>query len=193
MQSITEMLPESCVLLRDGAKVEVSATDVVTGDIIFIKAGNRIPADVRYLQVSHDTSVDRAVLTGESKPIKATVDSTDDNYLETHCIGLQGTHCVSGSALGVVVSIGDATVFGQIAKLTGEPKTGLTTMEKDIFRFVSLIVLIMVSWIIILVAVWAGWLRKSHPDWINVSALIVSCVSVAIAYIPEGSSNRRYV
>ena len=91
---------------------------------------------------------------GESKPIKATVDSTDDNYLETHCIGLQGTHCVSGSALGVVVSTGDATVFGQIAKLTGEPKTGLTTMEKDIFRFVSLIVLIMVSWIIILVAVW---------------------------------------
>ncbi|EEU34196.1 uncharacterized protein NECHADRAFT_85426 [Fusarium vanettenii 77-13-4] len=186
MQSITEMLPESCVLLRDGARVEVSATDVVTGDVIFIKAGNRIPADVRYLQVSHDTSVDRAVLTGESKPIKATVDSTDDNYLETHCIGLQGTHCVSGSALGVVVSTGDATVFGQIAKLTGEPKTGLTTMEKDIFRFVLLIVLIMVSWIIILVAVWAGWLRKSHPGWIDVSALIVSCVSVAIAYIPEG-------
>ncbi|UPL02021.1 hypothetical protein LCI18_012955 [Fusarium solani-melongenae] len=186
MQSITEMLPESCVLLRDGARVEVSATDVVDGDVIFIKAGNRIPADVRYIQVSHDTSVDRAVLTGESKPIKATVDSTDDNYLETYCIGLQGTHCVSGSALGVVVSTGDATVFGQIAKLTGEPKTGLTTMEKDIFRFVSLIVLIMVSWIIILVAVWAGWLRKSHPDWINVSALIVSCVSVAIAYIPEG-------
>ncbi|KAI8713842.1 Cation-ATPase-N domain-containing protein [Fusarium sp. LHS14.1] len=59
-------------------------------------------------------------------------------------------------------------------------------MEKDIFRFVLLIVLIMVSWIIILVAVWAGWLRKSHPGWIDVSALIVSCVSVAIAYIPEG-------
>ncbi|KAJ4247486.1 hypothetical protein NW762_013163 [Fusarium torreyae] len=186
MQSITEMLPESTVLLRDGSRIEISATELVPGDVVFIKAGNKLPADVRYIEVSHDTSIDRAVLTGESKPTKATIESTDDNYLETHCIGLQGTHCVSGSAMGIVVSTGDGTVFGQIAKLTGEPNTGLTTMEKDIFRFVSLIFAIMVAWIVILVAVWGGWLLKAHPDWINVSALIVSCVSVAIAYIPEG-------
>ncbi|KAF4450514.1 putative H /K ATPase alpha subunit [Fusarium austroafricanum] len=88
--------------------------------------------------------------------------------------------------MGIVVATGDDTVFGQIAKLTGEPNTGLTTMEKDIFRFVSLIFAIMVSWIVILASVWGGWIHKAHPDWINVSALIVSCVSVAIASIPEG-------
>jgi sodium/potassium-transporting ATPase subunit alpha len=58
---------------------------------------------------------------GESLPLPGTADSTDNNYLETHCIELQGTHCISGSALGVVVSTGDATVFGHIAKLTNEP------------------------------------------------------------------------
>jgi magnesium-transporting ATPase (P-type) len=61
---------------------------------------------------------------------------------------------VSGSARGVVVATGDSTVFGQIAKLTGEPKKGLTTIEKEVLRFVLLIVAIMGTWIIILVAVW---------------------------------------
>lgn len=94
------------------------------------------------------------VMEGESTPVKASVDSTSDNYLETRCIGLQGTHCVSGSGLGIVVATGDSTVFGRIAKLAGEPKTGLTTIEKEVLRFTALIFIIMVSWIIILAAVW---------------------------------------
>jgi sodium/potassium-transporting ATPase subunit alpha len=101
-----------------------------------------------------------------------------------------------------VVATGDSTVFGRIAKLAGEPETGLTTIEKEVFRFVVLIFIIMVTWIVILAAVWCvccisgfrltltfvrgGWLHKAHPDYINVAALIVDCVSVAIAYIPEG-------
>ena len=177
MHSITALLPESCHLIRGGAQIEVSATEIVPGDILLLKAGNKIPADVRYLQISHDMTVDRAVLTGdcslchppdfwrtstnhhglrlgESKPIKSTTESTDDNYLETRCIGLQGTYCVSGSATGIVLATGDSTVFGQIAKLAGEPKTTLTTIEKDILRFVLLIFAIMVTWIVILASVW---------------------------------------
>ncbi|PSR80352.1 hypothetical protein BD289DRAFT_490855 [Coniella lustricola] len=186
MQSITAMLPESCRVLRDGHQTEISALDIVPGDILLLKAGDRVPADVRYVYISSDMAIDRAVLTGESKPIKGTLESSDDNYLETRCVGLQGTHCVSGTATGIVVATGDSTVFGQIAKLTGAPKTGLTTIEKDILRFVSLIFVIMLFWIVLLAAVWGGWLHKQYPDWISVPALIVSCVSVAIAYIPEG-------
>lgn len=114
------------------------------------------------------------------------MDSTEENYLETHNIGLQGTHCVSGNAVAVVVSTGDSTVFGRIAKLASEPKTGLTTLEQEVLRFVALIVAIMLTMIIIVIIVWSTWLRKDHPDWINVSTLIVDCVSVAIAFIPEG-------
>jgi sodium/potassium-transporting ATPase subunit alpha len=91
---------------------------------------------------------------GESLPVNGTVDSTDDNYLETYCIGLQGTHCIGGSATGIVVSTGDKTVFGKIAKLAGEPKTGLTTLEKEVLRFVVLICLIMISMIIVVIIVW---------------------------------------
>lgn len=87
-------------------------------------------------------------------PSSGTADSTDDNYLETHCIGMQGTHCISGSVLGVVVSTGNATVFGRIAQLTNEPKTGLTTLEREVLRFVILICSSIVCTIIGVIILW---------------------------------------
>lgn len=65
MASITAMLPESCNLLRNGSRTTVSATDIVPGDVVFIKAGNKLPADVRFVEVSSDANFDRSILTGE--------------------------------------------------------------------------------------------------------------------------------
>lgn len=87
-------------------------------------------------------------------PLAGTVDSTDDNYLETHCIGMQGTHCVSGSGVGIGVATGDRTVFGRIAKLTNEPKPGMTTLEQEILYFVIIVVSIMLSMIVVVIIVW---------------------------------------
>lgn len=103
MSSIKNMLPEDCIVLRNNAQKSLPAQELVPGDIVSIKAGNKLPADVRFLQVSSDAKLDRSILTGESVPLTAAVDSSDDNYLETRCIGMQGTHCVSGTCLGVVV------------------------------------------------------------------------------------------
>ncbi|KAH7175637.1 hypothetical protein EDB81DRAFT_836005 [Dactylonectria macrodidyma] len=186
MASIKTMLPESCQVIRDGHEVSMLAEHLVPGDILLIKAGNKLPADVRFLKTSSDAKFDRSILTGESAPLQATVDSTDDNYLETKCIGLQGTHCASGTCTGVVVSTGDSTVFGKIAQLTNEPKKGLTTLEREVLHFVLVICSIMFLMIIIVIVLWAAWLRKEYPDWISVPNLIISCVSVAVAFIPEG-------
>ena len=87
-------------------------------------------------------------------PIAASIESTDDNYLETHCIGLQGTHCITGSGIGVVVSTGDSTVFGRIARLTNTPKTGSTTLQKEILRFVIIIVSLMVCMNVLVLILW---------------------------------------
>ncbi|KAK3937704.1 putative type IIC NA+/K+/H+-transporting ATPase [Diplogelasinospora grovesii] len=186
MASIKTMLPGECLLIRDGVQVSAMAADIVPGDILLIKAGNKLPADVRFAQVSSDAKFDRAILTGESVPLAATVDNTDTNYLETKNIGLQGTHCVSGTCTGVVVATGNRTVFGRIAKLTNEPKTGLTTLEREVLNFVYIICSIMLLMILLVIILWASWLRHTHPDWINVPTLIVDCVSVAVAFIPEG-------
>jgi sodium/potassium-transporting ATPase subunit alpha len=65
MASITTMLPDSCLLLRDGTQVTVVASDIVPGDFLYIKAGNKLPADVRFIEISSDAKLDRSILTGE--------------------------------------------------------------------------------------------------------------------------------
>ncbi|SMR49210.1 unnamed protein product [Zymoseptoria tritici ST99CH_1E4] len=185
MSSITQMLPESVNVLRDGTQQTVDGRDVVPGDILRISIGNKLPADVRFLDIQ-DAKFDRSILTGEPLPLLGSVDSTDDNYLETANIGLAGTHCVSGAAWGLIVETGDRTVFGRIAKLTSAPKKGMSPLQKEIFYFVSLIVCIMLTMVTIVLIIWGAWLRQDHRDWISVSNLIVSCVSVAVAFIPEG-------
>jgi len=92
--------------------------------------------------------------TQQTMPLLGSVTSTDDNYLETACIGLAGTHIVTGQALGLVVSTGDSTVFGRIAKLTSAPKTGLTPLQKEILYFVAIIVSLMLTMIVVVIIVW---------------------------------------
>ncbi|KAK4561596.1 hypothetical protein LTR86_004275 [Recurvomyces mirabilis] len=186
MASITGMLPDECVVLRDGSQQRIDGREIVPGDILRITLGNRLPADVRFVEVSSDARFDRSILTGETVPLLASVESSDVNYLETACIGMAGTHCVSGSAWGLVLETGDRTVFGRIAKLTNAPKPGLTPLQKEILYFVCIIVGLMLTMILVVIVVWAAWLRKTHPDWILVPSLIVDCVSVAVAFIPEG-------
>lgn len=154
MASITSLLAENCLIIRESSRMTVASSEVVPGDIVFIKTGNKLPADCRFIEVSSDAKFDRSILTGESAPLSGTLESTDTNYLETKCIGLQGTHCVNGSATGVIVATGDSTVFGRIAKLTNEPKTGMTTLERELLRFVIIICSIMFSMILLVIILW---------------------------------------
>jgi sodium/potassium-transporting ATPase subunit alpha len=154
MSSIKDMLPVECDVIRDGSLVHLPAVEVVPGDLVAVKAGNKLPADMRFITVSSDAKFDRSVLTGESRPISATVEHTDTNYLETQNIGLQGTHCILGSCMGIVVATGDKTVFGRIAALTSEPKTKMTTLEREILYFVIIICSIMLLMVIIVIILW---------------------------------------
>lgn len=186
MKSITGMLPENCLVLRDGHQTETTAPDIVPGDVIYLKSGNKLPADVRFIEVSSDSKFDRSVLTGESLPTSGSIECTDPNYLETKNIGLQGTHMVSGSGLAVVVATGDRTVFGRIAKLTNRPKTGLTTLQKDIYTFITIICSLMIFFIVLVLILWGAWIKHDYPNYISTSGIIVVIVSVAVAFVPEG-------
>jgi magnesium-transporting ATPase (P-type) len=65
MASIGTMLPDQCIVIRNGSQLSISALDLVPGDIIVIKQGNKLPADVRLVEVSSDAMFDRAILTGK--------------------------------------------------------------------------------------------------------------------------------
>ncbi len=66
MASIKTMLPDSCLVIRDGNQATISAEHIVPGDVLLIKAGNKLPADVRFVEVSSDAKFDRSILTGTS-------------------------------------------------------------------------------------------------------------------------------
>lgn len=66
MASITNMMPEDCLLLRGGAQVTTAASGIVPGDFLLIKAGNKLPADVRFVEISSDAKFDRSILTGRA-------------------------------------------------------------------------------------------------------------------------------
>ncbi len=74
MASIKNMLPDECLLIRDGVQISTMASEIVPGDILIIKAGNKLPADVRFLSVSSDAKFDRAILTGNSSHLLVSID-----------------------------------------------------------------------------------------------------------------------
>ncbi|TFY54358.1 hypothetical protein EVG20_g9732, partial [Dentipellis fragilis] len=186
MASIKNMLPSDVLVLRDSAQVSLGAAELVPGDLVYIVLGQKVPADVRLIEVSGDLKFDRSVLTGESEPVSGRIDMTDENILETKNIGLQGTLCVNGSGLGLVIQTGDQTIFGKIAKLSSATSTHLTTLQREILRFVIIIASLATFVAIVIVILWAAWLRRSFPDYINVSGLLIDIVSVMVAFIPEG-------
>ncbi|KAI7889874.1 uncharacterized protein EV154DRAFT_603696 [Mucor mucedo] len=186
MNSINNMLPTQTLVLRDGKVVTIDAANLVPGDLVHIKMGNKIPADLRLIQVSDDLKFDRSVLTGESDAIPGTVDATDDNVLETHNVAMMGTHCLNGSAVGVVVSIGDKTLMGRIARLSLADPNTRTTLQVEILRFVIIIAVLSISVGSICLITWAAWLRVDYPDFLSVSAALVAIISVIVAFVPEG-------
>ncbi|KAH9816531.1 hypothetical protein DFH28DRAFT_965583 [Melampsora americana] len=141
---------------------------------------------MRLILASSDLTFDRTMLTGESNLIAGTTDVFIGEDSEAHNMALQGTLCTSGNGVGIVVDTGANTVFGSISMLVSFQKNRMTLLEKEIRRFVIIICLLAVSFVIIWIVLWAGWLRTQYPKFMSTSDLLVEIVSLMVAFIPEG-------
>ncbi|KAF7727226.1 hypothetical protein EC973_007924 [Apophysomyces ossiformis] len=186
MDSIHNMLPTQSLVQRDGKTMILDAAHLVPGDIVHIKMGDKIPADLRLVSVSDDLKFDRSILTGESEAIPGTVEATDPNVLESHNVAMMGTHCLNGSGVGVVVSIGDNTLMGRIAKLSLSDTGARTTLQVEILRFVIIIACLSITVGAICLITWAAWLRVDYPNYLSVSNALIDVISVIVAFVPEG-------
>ncbi|CDU21948.1 K, P-type ATPase [Sporisorium scitamineum] len=186
MNSILHLLPENAVVIRDGEHKSISASDLVVGDVCVLSTGNKVPADMRLIKASADLKFDRSVLTGESEEIPGTVEPTETNFLETKNIALLGTHVCNGNATGIVVLTGQRTVMGRINKLTNDDKEKPTQLQKEITRFVYIIIGLTVSLVLIMLITWLAWLRKDHPGFLNTVGILTNLMSLVVAFIPEG-------
>ncbi|KAF9928676.1 hypothetical protein FBU30_002197 [Linnemannia zychae] len=186
MSSILDMIPADCHVIRDGQLVKIPASNLVVGDRVHLSLGNKVPADLRILQASSDTRFDRAVLTGESEAIEASIVATDDNYLESKNIAFMGTHVVQGSCVGIVVMMGNDTLMGRINKLTTGRKPKKTIIQREITRFIQIIIALTVALILIITIAWLAWQHRVYPNFMNVATLLTTLMGCVIAFIPEG-------
>ena len=186
MSSIMDLLPSESMVLRDGKKTRMPVTELVSGDIVFLEIGNKVPADMRLLSHSGDIRFDRSVLTGESEEIEGAVGCTDPNFLESRNIALMGCIVCNGSGMGVVVLTGARSVMGRIAAATAGVKEKPTLIQREITRFVRIIVGLTVALALLILLTWVGWLRVKHAGYMDVVAMLNNVMGCVVAFIPEG-------
>ncbi|XP_031600028.1 sodium/potassium-transporting ATPase subunit alpha-3b isoform X1 [Oreochromis aureus] len=178
MESFKNMVPQQALVIREGEKVQINAEEVVAGDLIEVKGGDRIPADIRVTS-AHGCKVDNSSLTGESEPQSRSPDCTHDNPLETRNIAFFSTNCVEGTARGIVICTGDRTVMGRIATLTSGLETGKTPIAVEIEHFIHIItgvaVFLGVTFFILAIILGYTWLEA-----------VIFLIGIIVANVPEG-------
>ncbi|KAJ8392940.1 hypothetical protein AAFF_G00071440 [Aldrovandia affinis] len=178
MESFKNMVPQQALVIREGEKITINAEEVVGGDLVEVKGGDRIPADLRIVS-AHGCKVDNSSLTGESEPQTRSPDCTHDNPLETRNIAFFSTNCVEGTARGIVVCTGDRTVMGRIATLTSGLESGKTPIAKEIEHFIHLItgvaVFLGITFFILSILLGYSWLEA-----------VIFLIGIIVANVPEG-------
>ncbi|KAM9428739.1 sodium/potassium-transporting ATPase subunit alpha-2-like [Salvelinus alpinus] len=178
MDSFKNMVPQQALVIREGEKMTINAELLVRGDLVEIKGGDRIPADLRVVSAA-GCKVDNSSLTGESEPQTRTTEFTHENPLETRNIAFFSTNCVEGTAHGVVVGTGDHTVMGRIATLASGLETGQTPINMEIEHFIQLItgvaVFLGVSFFILAIILGYTWLEA-----------VIFLIGIIVANVPEG-------
>jgi len=125
-----------CRVIRDGKLATIDVTEVVLGDLVKVRGGDKLPADVRLL-TCNGLKADNASLTGEQEPQSRSTECTHHNPLETKNLMFYGTLAIEGEGIGIVIRTGDNTVIGQIANLAQSTSTLETPLRREINKFVG--------------------------------------------------------
>lgn len=179
MEALKKMTVTHAQVLRDGKQLVISSTALVPGDVVWLEAGNVVPADMRLME-THSLRIDESSLTGESVP----ADKNNSKLAETNIplgdqlnMAFKGTMVTSGRAKGMVVATGMQTELGKIASLlqVADVKTPLQVRMEHFGKRLSYIILM-----ICVVLFVSGFLRGEDPF-----NLLLLSVSLAVAAIPE--------
>ncbi|TDF95112.1 cation-translocating P-type ATPase [Paenibacillus piri] len=170
----------TCPVLRDGTYQEIGSAGLVPGDIVFLRAGERVPADLRLLECA-GLRIDESSLTGESVPVdkNAVLLLARDTALgERQNLAYSGTLVVSGKGKGLVVGTGASTELGQIAGYVQTAKEPRTPLQLHMRELAKRMVWIALGFSLLIAAI--GWIGGT--GWKNT---VLTALSLAFATIPE--------
>jgi magnesium-transporting ATPase (P-type) len=180
LEALRNMMVQECLVLRELDQRRIPARELVPGDIVVLEGGDKVPADVRFIEVSN-IHVDESSLTGESVPVKKQTEALTGKDLvpgDQTNTGFSGTYLTQGTARAVVVETGRNTVFGQIADMVKAADAGLTPLQRKMKEFVkTLIIAILV----------VGAFNFGYGIYLGyeTSYSFLGAVSLVVAAIPE--------
>ncbi|CAL1533169.1 unnamed protein product [Lymnaea stagnalis] len=178
MDSFKNLVPTNAVVIRDGQVMNIDTKEVVRGDVVKVKFGDSIPADIRVVE-AHGFKVDNSSLTGESEPQTRGPEMTHENPLETKNLAFFSTNAVEGTATGIVILTGDHTVMGRIAGLASGLEAGETPIAREITHFIHIItgvaLMLGISFGIIAFSLGYTWIKA-----------VVFLIGIIVANVPEG-------
>ncbi|XP_058866777.1 potassium-transporting ATPase alpha chain 1 [Acipenser ruthenus] len=176
--SFKNLVPQQATVFRDGQKFNINANQLVVGDLVEVKGGDRVPADVRIVS-AQGFKVDNSSLTGESEPQSRTPEFTHENPLETKNIAFFSTTCLEGVATGIIINTGDRTIIGRIASLASGVGNEKTPIAIEIEHFVDIIagLAIFFGATFFVVAMTIGY---------RFLEAMIFFMAIVVAYVPEG-------
>jgi len=179
--SLSAMVPESAVFLRDGLQVTAPSAELVPGDIVMLQSGDKVPADLRLLSVKN-LLVQEAALTGESLPVAKDSGGSDPGAALGDRVGMaySGTMVVQGTSTGVVVATGEQTELGKINQLLQKTVRLETPLTRQLAKVSGGITVAVILVVVVLIS-YGIWVKE-----VPVAEALMVAVSLAVAAIPEG-------
>lgn len=183
-------------IIRNKRSIIIPSISIVPGDVILIRSGDRIPADIVLFHCT-DLKLDNSSITGESEQqtrfsCKGSFqnqklnrnfqldESVDETYpLDAKCLAFSGMIVLSGEAYGIVIRTGESTIFAKIASLSKREKTKRSPLSNEIRRFckiLSFMAICIASLLFVL-----AWARSQHFNY-----SLQFAVGILVGWIPQG-------
>jgi magnesium-transporting ATPase (P-type) len=181
LEGIRKMLSAHAQVRRDGEWKEVDAEDLVPGDLVRLRSGDRVPADVRLLD-SNNLRIEESALTGESIPSEKQTEVVERNAGVGDRVNMafSGSIVTAGRGTGIVTATGVHTELGKINRMISEVEVLATPLTRQMAAFSKTLSFVIIGMAVAMFAL--GWILHDY----TVAELFFAAIGFAVAAIPEG-------
>ncbi len=177
LAALSDMSGPTARVVRTGRHHQISACELVPGDIVILEAGSRVPADMRLIE-AHALSIDESIMTGESMPVSKSAKPVDGEEPDI-TLAFHGTHVLAGRGRAVVTNTGKDSSLGKLQTALFEEERTATPLEvrlDELGRQLSILT------VLVCVLVAGVGLIYRHDVW----SMLEAGIALAVAAIPEG-------
>jgi Ca2+-transporting ATPase len=181
ISALAKSLVTETTVIRGGIRQRLASQELVPGDIVLLAAGDKVPADMRMLEVQ-ELRIAEAALTGESLPVEKTSEKLSANVglPDQSNIAFSSTLVTAGHGIGVVIATGDNSEIGRISHLIENADEMVTPLTQRLMRLSQAML-----WMILLLAAFnfaigCWWHGKPPVD------MLLASVALSVSAIPEG-------